>query len=437
MSSSSGKSTHILVIPYPASGHILPHIDLIHQLVIRGGLDITVLVTPKNVHFLNSLVSLHPTIETLVLPFPSHPNIPAGVENMQDVTIDSCADISIAFGQLCDPIIHWFRSHPCPPIAIFCDTLFNSWTHRLVSTLRIKTVGFMPTNAHFFLNCFSHLDSMPSFANETILKTKDNWGLLINSFTELEGDEKFNGIKGFMKHDKVWGVGPLIPIKAGDKERGGPSSVPVDELMAWLDSCQVDKSVVYVGFGSQIRLNRQQMEALGNALEKSGVRFVWAVKEPAVKNDHDHVVPLIPSGFEDRVVGRGLVIRGWIPQALILNHRAIGSYLTHFGWGSVLEGLIGGVLLLAWPMQVDHFSNATILVDQMGVAIRVCEGLTSVPDSENLMKIFTSSIKEDRPERIAWMKQREKALNAIKKGGSSYKAIDDFVTQLQSNLMID
>ncbi|KAL5784205.1 hypothetical protein ACOSQ2_006597 [Xanthoceras sorbifolium] len=431
--SSSGKGKHILVIPFPASGHILPHVDLTHQLALRG-LTITILVTPKNLPFVNPLLSLHPnTVQSLILPFPFHPSIPPGIENMQDVTVDFLPHIATALGQLYEPIIQWFRSHPSPPVAIFSDHLLNLWTHRLGSTLGIKSIGFMPMNANLVFNCFANVDEQDNvFFREMTLKMMESWGLVINSFTELEGD-RLDLVKGFMKHDRVWGVGPLIPIKGGS-ERGGPTSIPTDEVMAWLDSCQVDRSVVYVGFGSQIRLNKKQMEALSDALEKSEVRFIWAVKEPVkgVKNEEDDQ-GIVPNGFEDRVAGRGLVIRGWVPQAMILNHRAIGSYLTHCGWGSVLEGLIGGVLLLTWPMQVDHYFNTNMLVDELGVAVRICEGLDAIPNSKNLAHILAESVNENRPDRIAFMKLRDKALDAIKEDGSSYKALDDLVNQI-SNL---
>ncbi|KAJ0034786.1 hypothetical protein Pint_25801 [Pistacia integerrima] len=422
MSNSSSKSVHILMIPFPASGHILPLLDLTHQLAIRG-LQMTIFVTPKNHYYLNPLLSLHPSIETLVLPFPSHPSIPNGVENLQDVTVDYVPQLVTALRELCDPISHWFQTHSSPPVAIIFDVLMSSFAHRLVPSLGVKRIVFCPINANALSSFWSNdIRNISEFVRENIIENQQSWGLVFNSFIELES-EKFDFVKLFMKHDRIWGVGPLLPIKASP-ERGGAGSIPTEEVITWLDSCHVDKSVVYVGFGSQITLNKIQMEALAEALEKSGVKFIWVVKDP-VKGGKDDDQSIVPVGFEDRVAGRGLVIRGWAPQAMILKHRAVGSYLTHLGWGSVLEGLLGEVLLLAWPMQVDHFFNTKQLVDELGVAIRVCEGLNTIPDSTNLAQILKESVRENRPERISFMKLREKALNAIKEGGSSYKALDD------------
>ena len=41
--------------------------------------------------------------------------------------------------------------------------------------------------------------------------------------------------------------------------------------------------------------------------------------------------------------GKGLIIRGWAPQVLILDHEAVGGFVTHCGWNSILEGVTAGV----------------------------------------------------------------------------------------------
>ena len=142
---------------------------------------------------------------------------------------------------------------------------------------------------------------------------------------------------------------------------------------------------------------------------------------------------LVPKGFEDRVAGRGLVIKGWVPQVAILRHRAVGSYLSHCGWNSIHEAILAGVLLLAWPMQIDHFPNSKLLVDELGAAIPVCEGLETVPDATKLARILSDSVMSmTQQERIRAMKLREKALDAIRVAGSSSKALDEIVEKLSS-----
>ncbi|KAK2642610.1 hypothetical protein Ddye_024373 [Dipteronia dyeriana] len=91
---------------------------------------------------------------------------------------------------------------------------------------------------------------------------------------------------------------------------------------------------------------------------------------------------------------------------------------------------MGGVLLLGWPMQSDQFYNKKLIVDELGAAIPVCEGLGTIPDSAKLAQILADSLQLNRPERIVWMKMRDKALNAAEQGGSSYKALDDLATHI-------
>ncbi|KAI6681397.1 hypothetical protein NL676_035278 [Syzygium grande] len=55
----------ILLSPYPVQGHMLPRLDLTHQLSLRR-LALIVLVTPKNLPLLNPLLSAHPFVLTLI-----------------------------------------------------------------------------------------------------------------------------------------------------------------------------------------------------------------------------------------------------------------------------------------------------------------------------------------------------------------------------------
>ncbi|XVF84399.1 hypothetical protein PTKIN_Ptkin17bG0033900 [Pterospermum kingtungense] len=435
------SGVHILAIPFPAAGHILPHMDLIHQLLLRG-ITVTILVTPKNLHFLNPILSLHSpnnNVHTLLRPFPSHPSIPPGVENMAGLPLSFGPFFFSALTKLEDPLVQWFQTHPSPPVAIISDMILGLWVNNLASRLNIHNLSFMVYNANSTLSLTQQgLEKLSatkeSFARNVFLQNLRSWGIIFNTFSELDGDQMKILKEEFSKHDRMWAVGPLPHIKAN--ERGGPSSVPQDLVTAWLDSCHQDKSVVYVGFGTQIIFTKPQMEAVALALEESGVRFIWAVTEPKKDtkigddddDDMDHNV--VPQGFEERVGGRGLVIKGWTPQSAILEHRAVGSYLTHCGWNSALEGLLGRVLLLAWPMQADHYDNTKLLADELGVAIRVCEGLDTVPDATKLAKILSDSVNMERPERVRAMKLRQAAFVAIQKGGSSDKALDGLVETL-------
>ncbi|KAF8389882.1 hypothetical protein HHK36_024400 [Tetracentron sinense] len=464
----SGGGAHIMVFPFPAQGHMIPLLDLTHQLATRG-LTITILVTPKNLSLLNPLLSKNPSIQTLVLPFPSHPSIPPGVENLKDMPGNTFRAMIPALGELYYPVLHWFQTHPSPPVAILSD-MFLGWTHHLASQLRIPRIVFSPSGALAMAVVYSLWRDLPfrddpddsnvpisfpkvpnsptypwwqlspifrsyvagdpvsEFLRDGFLANVASWGMVFNSFSELE-PVYLDHMRKDLGHDRVWAVGPLLPpVDDPLKPRGGSSSVAAVDVISWLDTCH-DDSVVYACFGSQAVLRNKHMDELAAGLERSGVRFVWAVKE-ATSGHAGREYGRVPDGFEERVGGRGLVIRGWAPQVAILSHRAVGGFLTHCGWNSVLEGLIAGVPLLAWPLGADQFSNATLLVDQLRVAIRVCEGAETIPNSAELARAITELVGEKRSEKVRVMEVRRAALVAIKEGGSSFNDLDGLVKHL-------
>ncbi|KAK2969701.1 hypothetical protein RJ640_004207 [Escallonia rubra] len=449
------NGAHILVYPYPALGHIIPLLDLTHLLLTRG-LHVTVLLSPTHLPLLDPLLSTHPStsLQALVLTPPDPP------PSSQFKIIAKMG----AMAQLYDPILHWFESHPNPPVAIVSD-FFLGWTNRLASHLGLPRVVFWPSGAfaaliagslwrdvpknddpssqESFLLSFPGVPNSPSFPwwqisqlyreykegdpdweffRDGFLANSESWGVVFNSFAELERTY-IDGVMRDVGHTRVWAVGPLMPPGDGSNGaliRGGSCKVPTRELMTWLDGKR-DGTVVHLCFGSRLDLSNKQMEVLASALEISNVDFVLCVKANTGHVPSDF--GMIPDGFEDRVEGKGFIVRGWAPQVAILRHRAVGAFVTHCGWNSVVEAVAEGVMMLTWPIGADQFTNAKLLVDQLGVAVRACEGGSVVPDSADLARILAESVNGTRPEKDRVMKLRGAAYEAIS-GGSSSKDLD-------------
>ncbi|XP_073113217.1 flavonol 3-O-glucosyltransferase UGT89B1 [Elaeis guineensis] len=461
------QPVHLLLVPLPAQGHLIPLLDLAHHLsnrfaAVGAALSLTVVVTLANLPLLDSFLSAVPSARPLALPLPAHPSVPAGVEHIRDLPpqASTAAAFVRALSLLSPDVLRWARSHPHPPSALLSDFLLG-WTNRLAVDLEVPRLIFYSSGAfavsvidHVWLrmprredgdgpNALTVLSDLPSspvfpfdhlpnlwrqfragdpdweFVREGFLaNATSSWGAAINTFDALEGP--------FLAHLKrayhrVWAVGPISPSgpAAG---RGGRSSVPAEEVVAWLDACP-PRSVVYVCFGSQYTPTEKQGRALAAALERSGVRFVWAIGGGGA---------VVPEGFEGRVVGRGLVVRGWAPQVEILNHVAVGAFVTHCGWNSVLEAVAAGVVLLAWPMRADQFANARLVVEELGVAVRVGEGEEGTPEPEDLARVMAEAVAE-----VAWPEMRvraaalgRKAAEAVAEGGSSYRNLEQMVREL-------
>ncbi|XP_030519841.2 UDP-glycosyltransferase 89A2-like [Rhodamnia argentea] len=457
---------HMLLFPYPAQGHMLPHLDLAHQLSLRG-LALTVLVTPENLPLLNPLLSAHPSVRTLVLPFPPHPKLPSGVEHVRDIGLSGNVAMISALSALRLPLAQWFASHPNPPVAILSD-FFLGWTLDLANQLGVPRIAFFSSGA--FLTsvidfCFRNIESVrrasadavelpdlpgaPSFREEHLpssfrlyresdpdweivksgmLGNMASWGCVFNTFDHLEG-QYLEYLRRRIGHRRVVGVGPLNLIGLDDLSGRGDLGVgggAGSDVLGWLDGCP-DGSVLYVCFGSQKLMTKEQMEALASGLETSGARFVWVVKTPTAEEGHGE----LPDVFEARVAGRGRIVRGWAPQLLILGHRAVGGFLSHCGWNSVQETVVAGKVVLAWPMEADQFVNARLLVEDVGVAVRACEGADMVPDPDELGRAIAGTMREDLPERARVQELRRKAFEAVEPGGgSSWRGLDELVKEL-------
>ncbi|MCI69830.1 UDP-glycosyltransferase 89A2-like, partial [Trifolium medium] len=81
------------------------------------------------------------------------------------------------------------------------------------------------------------------------------------------------------------------------------------------------------------------------------------------------------------------------------------------------EAVVAGVGILGWPMEADQFVNARLLVEDMGIAVRVCEGEDSVPDPDELGRVISGIMSEDSPQKRRAKLMKEEAVGAVSKDG--------------------
>ncbi|XP_039786644.1 UDP-glycosyltransferase 72B1-like [Panicum virgatum] len=81
-------------------------------------------------------------------------------------------------------------------------------------------------------------------------------------------------------------------------------------------------------------------------------------------------VAWLPEGFLDRTSLRGLVVASWAPQVRVLSHPATAVFVSHCGWNSTLESVASGVPMVAWPLHTEQRTNAAVLSESVGVALR-------------------------------------------------------------------
>nr|UYE91524.1 putative glycosyltransferase [Anoectochilus roxburghii] len=207
-----------------------------------------------------------------------------------------------------------------------------------------------------------------------------------------------------------------------------PPDSAAAECLKWLDG-KPPGSVVYVCFGSLSLFTTAQLREMAVGFEESGHPFIWVVR-----NEGDDWAP---EGYEERIKGRGMVIRGWAPQLLILNHTAVGGFVTHCGWNSCLEAICAGLPMVTWPLYAEQFYNEKLLVEVLKIGVTVgskvfnfmAEG-RSLIDAATVAAAVRSVIgggeeAEERRRRVKGLS--ETARSAVEEGGSSYAAAESLM----------
>ncbi|KAG4166811.1 hypothetical protein ERO13_A13G155800v2 [Gossypium hirsutum] len=284
-------------------------------------------------------------------------------------------------------------------------------------------------------------ENLKQFSEERKKADLESFGVIVNSFEEMEPEY----VKEYKKtrEDKVWCIGPvsLCNKEAMDKaQRGNKAPVDEQQFLGWLDS-QKPGTVIYACLGSISNVTPPQTIQLGLGLEASNRPFIWVIRGSDASNEVDKWIS--EDGFEEKTKGRGLVIRGWAPQVLILSHPAIGGFLTHCGWNSTIEGISAGVPLITWPLFADQFANEKLAVQILEIGVRVgVEEPMRWGEEEKIGVLVKKDVKEaieklmDEGEEGEERRKRAKRLGemankAVEIGGSSHLNITRLIQDIR------
>ncbi|XP_028783086.1 UDP-glucose flavonoid 3-O-glucosyltransferase 7-like [Neltuma alba] len=462
-------------VPFLTPGHMVPLFELARLFAARG-IHVTFFTTPANALLLRKAVDKDVAaarpISLHVLHFPSREaGIPDGIENLLDGAVDAqtlsgvCKGIAILEERFQDAILQ------NPPDCLVVDFVY-SWASDLAARLDIPAIAFnsfclfsvcaihslksfaMPGSGPFIIPDLPHQISMnfqpPEEFNSAMVSRieasyKTN-GIIMNNFAELDGEyaEHYEKISGH----RVRHIGPagLIHRTAEEKtERSHKSAVKEHECLSWLDSKEPN-SVLYVCFGSSCRFSDAQLYEIASGLESSGCDFIWVVsgKDITENETEEEREKWMPKGFEGKVKreNKGMVVRGWAPQLLILGHEAIGGFMTHCGWNSVVEGITAGVPMITWPVHSEQFYNEKLITEVHGIGVEVgteewalwvFDGGKKMVTRDRIEKAVRKVM--DGGDEAMEMRKRvgelgKKAKEAVQEGGSSHTNLTALITEL-------
>ncbi|KAK7373018.1 hypothetical protein VNO80_06412 [Phaseolus coccineus] len=410
------KKPHAVCIPYPAQGHINPMFKLAKLLHFKG-FHITFvnseynhkrLLKSRGTPFLRALSSFRfetipdglpdPDVDaTQHIPslcdstrrtcLPHFRNLLAKLNN-SDAPPVSCivADGIMTFSldaaeELGVPGVLLWTTSAC---GFMCYLQFEQLFQKGITPLKDSsdvTNGYLETTIDWIPGIKEiQLRDIPSF-----IRTTDSDDIMLNFFQlECKNAPRASAIIlntfDTLEHDvlealssilpPVYSIGPLnLLLKSvDDKELNAIESnlwKEDSECMEWLNTKEPN-SVVYVNFGSITVVTSEQLVEFAWGLGNSNNSFLWVIRPDLVAGEN----AVLPPEFVKETKNRGL-LSTWCSQEQVLNHPAIGGFLTHSGWNSKLESVSAGVPMICWPFFAEQQTNCRFCCKEWGIGLEI------------------------------------------------------------------
>ncbi|KAK9068164.1 hypothetical protein SSX86_012275 [Deinandra increscens subsp. villosa] len=280
-----------------------------------------------------------------------------------------------------------------------------------------------------------------NFVLQCSRKLREAKAIMVNTVLELE-THAMESLSSDTNIPPVYPVGPVLNLDTSS----GATKLVDDDAIKWLDS-QPPSSVVFLCFGSMGSFDEIQVKEIARALEQSGHRFLWSLRRPPsdlttrIPSDYEDPSVVLPEGFMERTCGIGKVI-GWVSQVRVLGHNAIGGFVSHCGWNSLLESLWFGVPSATWPIYAEQQMNAFEMVVELGLAVEIkLDYLKNLSDPKATTVVVTAEeiesgirrLMKDNEVRTKVKEMSEKSRSAVAEGCSSYasvgRLIEDFMME--------
>ncbi|CAL4927427.1 unnamed protein product [Urochloa decumbens] len=387
----------VMVLPFPAQGHVMPLMELSHRLVDHGFEVVFVNTDFNHARILAATAgeTVIPagggTIDLVSFPDGMGPDgdrtdigkllegLPEAMLGGLEETIRSkeirwvVADVSMSFVLELVPT----AGVRVALFSTFSAAIFALRLHvpKMIEDGIIDETGSVKRNERIHLN-----PKMPAIdATElpwfSLGKSQESRGAMIQSL--VKNNQTFRLAETIVCNtfrEIESAALALLPIPA---LAIGPLEAPKSTLAAghfwaedetclpWLDA-QAPGSVVYVAFGSLTVFDAERLQELADGLVLAGRPFLWVVRP----NFADGVGEGWLDAFRRRVAGEGLVV-GWAPQQRVLAHPSVACFVSHCGWNSTMEGVRHGVPFLCWPYFADQFLNQSYICDLWCTGLRI------------------------------------------------------------------
>ncbi|XP_028791161.1 anthocyanidin 3-O-glucosyltransferase 2-like [Neltuma alba] len=475
------KKSQLVFVPCPVMGHVVSAVEFARLLINRHQhLSITVLIirapidpnVQAYIHSLTSSLSCSERLQfTLLPPHPDptnsqtlHPSsfLDSLVETQKPNVRDAASKLNsspdsprlagFVVDMFCTTMIDVATDFGVPSMVFFTSGAAFLGFKLLIHTLRerdnVDTTELNSNDSGTEFAIPSYENPVPVSYFPTVMFDKE-WtlrllnhasrmkkakGIIVNTFEELEP----HAIHSFSKTKKdvaIYPIGPILNVR----DTKVTITKRSDHVMEWLDD-QPPSSVLFLCFGSDGYFDEQkQVREIARALERSGVHFLWSLRKPPPKGSaaaaptdysDSELEEVLAEGFLERTAEIGRVI-GWAPQPQILAHRAVGGFVSHCGWNSILESIYYGVPIATWPLYSEQQLNAFEMVRELKLGVEICSdyrrALGSVVSAERIEKGIKQVMERESEVRKKVKHMSELSKRAWMEGGSSYTHVGRFI----------
>lgn len=306
--SSPSSKTHVVLFPFMSKGHTIPLLHLARLLLPRGA-AIIIFTTPASHPFISDHFLSGDDVSLIDLTFPDNvPGIPPGVESTDKLP---SMDLFVPFVNALKLMQTSFEEalqniHAHLHVSFIVSDGFLPWTLESAARLGVPRLSFYgmshyagavshETTSHGLLSLHESGDepfTLPGFPSikltrndfddpfdkpdprgphldfiiEVAAATANSFGLLVNSFYELE--PTFADYWDRECKPRAWTIGPLC--------LAAPPPPEVElrpRWIQWLDQKLAQGcSVLYVAFGSQAKISPEQLREIADGLVAAGQR---------------------------------------------------------------------------------------------------------------------------------------------------------------------
>ncbi|XP_031282880.1 UDP-glycosyltransferase 83A1-like isoform X2 [Pistacia vera] len=423
---------HILAIPFPAQGHVIPLLEL-SQCLVKHGFRVTFVNTDHNHNrVINALQKSYTEDEIHLV------SIPDGMEPWEDRN-DMARLIEampkVMPGELEKLIEEIDRVEEEKIVCVIADAGTIGFANRVAEKMKIKKAAFWSLAAA----SLALLYNVPKMIDEGIIDSdgtpiKKQMIQLAQNMPEIDSTNflwaNMGGGLAFQKKifhylenitEAVKVADWLICNSTSDFEPEAFTLVPnILSIGPLLASNRQGNSA---GFTV---IDKIQFQELALGLELTNRPFLWVVR-PDITDDANEAYP---EGFQDRVANRGKMV-GWAPQQKVLSHPSIAFFFSHCGWNSTMEGASNGLPFLCWPYFGDQFINESYICDIWKVGLKFHRDESGIITREEI-KTKVDQVVGDEDFKARALELEETALKSVKDGGLSDKTFKKFIEWIRS-----